>query len=191
MFCTVKPIHSLMPSATPLAVRQLVIDLFTAEVSKSEIARRLELSRSTVIAIIRRYEVNGESGLEPTYYNCGPSGPRTDAFLVRAYCCLKRWHSGWGYDRISSLIISKYNSMMLPDRRTVYRWWNTRGLVKSKAKGPPVDHPWAKTLHEGWQVDAKEKMTTADGERCCWFNIVDEASGTVVAPPVFPPQEYR
>lgn len=175
-----------MPIATAFPIRELVVTRYREGVAKSHIAKQLGLSRGTVTTLIKRYESGGQEGLVPNYAACGRRVDRSEDFIFRAYQCLKTWHPGYGYDRISSQISTKRPGLKLPDRRTVYRWWNAKGLVIKRLKTRGRSAPWTKELHEGWQVDAKEKMKLADGSRCCWLNIVDEGSGTVVDPPVFP-----
>lgn len=170
---------------TPIAIRKLIIDLHIKGVSKSEISRRLEVSRTTVISLIKRFKDLGDAGLLPSYHRSGNRGLRFTSLLVRSYHCLKCWHPAWGYDKISSLIRIKHPDWRLPDRRTVYRWWNRAKLVTPRSKNIPPPRPWASTLHDGWQIDAKEAIKLATGQRCCWLNIIDERSGTVITPRVF------
>ena len=47
---------------------------------------------------------------------------------------------------------------------------------------PPLGSPrWAKSVHEVWQIDAKEKVLLANGERVCWLSIGDEKSRAALA----------
>ena len=75
--------------------------------------------------------------------------------------------------------------MELPNVRTFYRWFHWNKQIRSKSKVPKQQAQWARHLHQGWQIDAKEEMQTLDGQKSCWLNIVDEHSGTVIDPPVF------
>ena len=79
----------------------------------------------------------------------------------------------------------KTSSITLRNNRTV-------GIKNIKPnKAPKEQARWAKHLHEGWQIDAKEEILTANGYKNCWLNIVDEHSGTVIDPPVFPLQKDK
>ena len=174
-----------MPRPHSISVRHSIITLRSRAHSMPDIALRLGISLSSVKTILSRHASEGHDGLLTRYHNCGKAGERADAAVVRYFVCLRKWHPNWGYDKIRSLILSKYPLLKLPDRRTVYRWWHKRELVKVKSKLPKEEKYWAGSLHDCWQVDAKEVMTLANGQRCCWLNIVDEKSGMVIDPPVF------
>ena len=175
-----------MPLATPIEIRKLVIRYNKDGVSKSEIARRLALNRQTVRSIISRFAEHGDAGLLPRYDRCGPKEILTSSLIYRSFCALRRWHPKRGYDYIRSEIMAKYPTIKPPDRRTVYRWWHQLGLVEARTTLPRLADRSTNLLHHTWQVDAKEKMKTKNGNRCCWLNIVDEGSGMVICPPVFP-----
>lgn len=175
-----------MPRPLPLSTRQAIIALRQRHHSQPEIACQLEVSLSSVKSIIRRYAESGEAGLQPNYDNCGPHSPTTCARQVRMFCALKTWHPGWGYDKIGSLIQAKHPSMRLANRRTVYRWWHAKDLMRKRSKPPQSAKQWASSPHQIWQIDAKEMMLLKDNQRYCWLNIVDEHTGTVIDPPVFP-----
>lgn len=175
-----------MPRPIPLATRLAVVTLRKRHYSMPEIASRLGVSLSSVKNIMDRYQKLGEAGLGADYSNCGPPTERFPPLTVRYYTALKRWHPSWGYDKISSLILARHSKYALPDRRTVYRWWHKRNLVVVKSCLTTRQKVWAEELHQVWQIDAKEGMKLKDGTKCCWLNIVDEKSGMVVDPPVFP-----
>jgi hypothetical protein len=69
------------------------------------------------------------------------------------------------------------------------QWFRQSGLHKSRSRQPQEEKQWAKSPHEVWQIDAKEEMTTKDGQKNCWLNVKDEFSGAVLDPWVFPPKK--
>lgn len=178
-----------MPRPIPLAVRHTIITLRESGTSQTSIATQTKVSLSTVKTILRRYRDRGKDGLKCDYNRCGPPEIRFDNLVYRQYVCLRKWHPGWGYDKITSLMIAKYGDRKHPDRRTVYRWWRKAGLVLPKSQPPKIKGSWAQQLHQTWQIDAKEKMKTQAEGLHCWLNVVDEYSGMVVDPPVFSPRE--
>lgn len=178
-----------MPQPTSLSIRHTIITLRNGNCSQAEIAVKTGVSLGTVKTIIKRYREHGESGLTPSYDQCGQRGIVTDAFQVRCYLALRRWHPTWGYDKISSLVAAKYPTLKLADRRTVYRWWHQHRLVQLKSKPPKTEKKRATKPHQVWQIDAKEMMHTQADRPHCWLNIVDEFTGMVIDPPVFPPRE--
>lgn len=174
-----------MPTPVSMAIRQSIISQHQEGVSISMIAYNFKVSRGTIYSLIKRYEAQGDEGLQPFYANCGKNRPGSDDFIFRAVRCIKSWHSGWGAEKIHAEMLRMRPELNLPGIRTFYRWfrWNEQTVPSTKL--PKVPRQWAKDLHEGWQIDAKEEMCIADGSKQCWLNITDEHSGTVIDPPVF------
>lgn len=150
------------------------------------IAAETHVSLSSVKNILKCHDKLGAAGLQTNYQQCGPSGIRSDALQVRQYCALKKWHPGYGYDKISSLLLAKYPTIKLVCRRSVYRWWHQRRLLPLRSQPPKPEKVWACRPHQVWQIDAKEMMQIAGEQRHCWLNVVDEYTGGVLDPPVFP-----
>lgn len=178
-----------MPRPIPLAIRQTIVTLRQRGYSQPKIADQIDVSLSSVKTILRRFRDEGQAGLETRYHRCGQQQINFDQFTYRCYKALRIWHPGWGYDKISSIISNKYGTIQLPDRRTVYRWWKALGLVQSKTKPPRSAKAWAVKAHDIWQIDAKEMMHIDSDQPHCWLNIVDEFTGGVIDPPVFPPRK--
>ncbi|MEM6804971.1 MAG: hypothetical protein AAF696_26475, partial [Bacteroidota bacterium] len=139
----------------------------------------------------KREAKDGASGLIPNYANCGKARPTEDQFIYRAVRCMRTWHKDWGAEKIHAELLMMRPDLVLPHYRTFTRWfhWNDRLSPKLRSILPHPKDRQARYLHEGWQVDAKEEMLLADGTRCCWLNITDEYSGTVIDPIVFPLKE--
>ena len=178
-----------MGQSTPMSLRRSVIAQFQKGKSKTQIAQNFGLNRGTVHTLVQRFESEGEQGLKPLYENCGRERPDETDFIYRAVRSMKTWHPGWGGEKIHAEISRMRPSLKLPSVRTFYRWFHWNDQVKPSSKVPRQPAQWAKRIHEGWQVDAKEEMRTTDGTKQCWLNIIDEHSGTVIDPTVFPLQE--
>lgn len=180
-----------MSLALSMVKRQEILSLHKQGISKRQISKTLQISRTTVHTLLSRYESEGEAGLKARYGNCGKSRRSDSDFIYRAVRCMKSWHPSWGGDKIHAELSRLRPELELPSVRTMYRWWHWNNQIKtgSNSKLPPSDSKWASELHEGWQIDAKEEIKIADKSKECWLNIKDEHSGTVVGPPVFPPQE--
>ena len=174
-----------------MAIRQSVISQYKKEIAKSRIACNLKIGRTTVHSIISKYEQEGEKGLIPKYDNCGKPRPQSSDFIFRSIRCMRTWHPSWGGDKIRSKMLQLRPHLDLPEVRTFYRWFHWNKQIDPKSKAPKEQARWAKHLHEGWQIDAKEEILTANGYKNCWLNIVDEHSGTVIDPPVFPLQKDK
>ena len=175
-----------MGHAIPMAIRQNIIAHYKKGQSISSIARDFKVSRGTVYSFVNRYEQQGLKGLKPLYDHCGKSYPGVEDFIFRAVRCMRAWHPNWGADKICAEILRMRPTLEIPTVRTCYRWFKHNGQTPNLSKLPGLPRQWAKQLHEGWQIDAKEEIRIADGSKCCWLNIIDERSGTVIDPPVFP-----
>ena len=180
-----------MPQAISMAVRQSIVNDYNRGIKVSTLTRAYAVSKTTIYELVKRHKANGNAGLKTSYSNCGKSRPTPKDFIYRAVRCLRTWHPGWGADKIHAEMLYMRPDLQLPHYRTFYRWFHWNGQLSTHPKStlPANVHKWAKHLHEIWQVDAKEEMMTTDGQKQCWLNITDEFSGTVIDPPVFPPQK--
>lgn len=170
-----------------IAKRQSILACHKAGATVSSLSQTFRVSRTTIYTLLNRIKSQGSDGLLPNYTNCGKSRPGPEEFVFRAVRCLRTWHPSWGAEKIRAEMQRMRPELKIPHYRTLHRWfhWNAQievSLNSSLPKSKPTD---AKTLHEGWQIDAKEEMLIGDGTRNCWLNITDEYSGTVINPPVF------
>lgn len=173
-----------MRKPLPMALRQLIVSRYKKGEKITRLSRHYEVSRSTIYTLIKRDKT---SGLEPLYENCGKIRPSSKSFIFRAVKCMRTWHPDWGAEKIRAEMHQMRPKLKLPHYRTFNRWfhWNKQMKISFKSILPKFNIKQAKRLHECWQIDAKEELKTADGNKQCWLNIVDEYSGTVIAPPVF------
>lgn len=178
-----------MAEPTPMAIRKNIITQYERGTSVSSIASNFDVSRGTVYSLIKRYQCKGAEGLRPHYDNCGKPRPSSRHFIFRVVRCMKTWHPGWGAEKIHAEILRLRPGVVLPHPRTFYRWFQWNGQTVASTQLPKSSSQWAKKVHEGWQIDAKEEIVIGDGSKQCWLNITDEKSGAVISPPVFPPQE--
>lgn len=174
-----------MGRATDIVLRQKIVSSYKKGVRISELSRTYNVSRGSIYSYIKLYDASGETGLKPSYFNCGRKSLTASNLVYRIVRCFRTWHPNWGADKIRAEILRLRPNMSLPKVRTIHRWLVRNGQVKRRTKLPSDHKKWAKSLHEGWQVDAKEDMKVADASKNCWLNIVDEHSGTVISPPVF------
>lgn len=180
-----------MPQPISMAIRQSIVNACKKGQSISSLSRIHKVSRQSIYDLLRRYKAEGEAGLVCNYDNCGKLRPDASSFVYRAVRCMRTWHPTWGAQKIHAEMLYMRPSLELPHYRSFNRWfhWNGQLSIKPKSILPSSIHKWSKYLHEIWQVDAKEEMTTADGQKQCWLNITDEFSGAIIDPPVFFPQE--
>jgi transposase len=178
-----------MPCPLPLAIRHQIVQQYSKGHSLIAISEDNHLSYSTVCNICNRYKEQGAKGLQPRYEHCGR--PRSSTTLIqRASLWLKRLHPGWGATLIRTVLKMRYRRASLPCERTLQRWFHAAGLYKAKTTFPLPATPWARRVHDIWQVDAKEKLHLSSGQKACYLTMVDEKSGCLLKAVVFPPLSY-
>ena len=177
-----------MARATPIAVRQCIVEQYKAGKSVIELSRTHHVSRGSIYSFIRREQQDGKKGLLPRYHNCGTARPGAQELVYRAVRCFRTWHPGWGAEKIRAELVRLRPDLHVPHYRTINRWlhWNGQLETPLRSQPPPSPVRQSSALHQGWQIDAKEELRLADGSRNCWLNITDEHSGTVISPAVFP-----
>ena len=178
-----------MPKAIDMALRRTIVEARLRGKTLTELAAKYQVSYATVQSLCAKYSEQGEAGLKPRYDRCGKQRPDGKDFVFRAVRCFRHWHPLWGAEKIRTEISLLRPGLQLPATRTIQQWFHYTGQAKKRDRTPRNTPSWANSVHEGWQVDAKEEMRTRDGVKNCWLNIMDEYSGAIIDPPVFPPQD--
>jgi transposase InsO family protein len=59
---------------------------------------------------------------------------------------------------------------------------------EKKARQPKADRltPWTREVHHTWQIDGKEHVCLANGDKVSWLNVADEGSGSLLSNRVNP-----
>lgn len=176
-----------MPAAHPIPIRKEIVDRRSRGETFRHIAREMRLSYDSVRAIWRHWERHGK--LAPNYDACRQTGPRKPRAVVERALQMKREHRRWGAGLIRLLLSDEVEAHELPSERTLQRWFRQAGV----GRAPATQHrtPYVKRgqdVHDVWAVDAKEKITLADGSQASWMTISDEASGAILHVEAFPPQ---
>lgn len=175
-----------MPRSKDMGLRLRIIEGHQKGQSLRDLAFEHGISYVTVQMLCIRYNTSGVEGLKPRYGHCGKRRPDSRDMSYRAVRCYKTWHPTWGAQKIRTELLLKDPDLKLPGIRTLQNWFHSNGQTTRRSKQPRTEAHWAKSVHEVWQIDAKEEMQTLDGRKNCWLNIKDERSGAVIEPPVFP-----
>ncbi|MDZ7934155.1 MAG: hypothetical protein U5M51_04140 [Emticicia sp.] len=117
-----------MGQATPLAIRQSIVELRKSGKKHYEISQDVNIPLSTVNSIWGQYQRLGEVGLATNYANCGIKTKRSDALMYRATLWLKRHHSTWGAGRIRVELLTRYDKSIVPSERTMQRWFKGKKI---------------------------------------------------------------
>jgi transposase len=183
-----------MPVPLSLRVREQIIEQKSKGVSLLDISLNLHVSYCTVRNICKRFQTYGTQRLAADYKHCGrPASSNPADVCYRAALWLKRLHPGWGAAFINLQLRQRYGQCTgaVSSERTLQRWFKAKGLNRAKSQLCCSQPLWAKQEHEVWQIDAKEKLCLASGDKACYLTIVDEKSGCLLKTGVFPLQAYQ
>ena len=97
----------------------------------------------------------------------------------------KENHPNWGAGFILVKLETDIPNTALPSERRLQQIFKSKNLQPKKSKPPRGKAKWAKKAFDRVQVDAKERLKTADGQDCCYLNFTDEATGSVLDAFVF------
>ena len=166
--------------------RHRIIKLRQEGLSLKAISLEVGASFSAVQSVCARYKADGADGLVPRYSNCGLNRPSSSDLVYRAVRCFRTWHPSWGAGKICAELSRLRPCLEVPSERTLQRWFHWNGQVQKGSHIPKRPVRWAKSTHQGWQIDAKEVVRLQDGSENSWLSIIDEHSGGIIDAGVFP-----
>lgn len=177
-----------MGQPTHLPIRERISSLRAEGHTFKYIAQEVGLSFWTVRQLLRRAVKRGILGNAPDYAACGGGGRlRSEYFLFRVCCWLKRRHPTWGAPLIHLALSRRYGGKrQIPSICQMQRWFRQQGLNQPRPRKGEVRAGRAEAVHECWQVDAKERLVLANGQVCCYLSVVDEYSGAALGARLFP-----
>lgn len=178
-----------MPCAIALPLRQQLVQRAQQGQSLRQIAADLGLAYRTVRGLWRRYRERGDAGLTPDYARCGRAGVRFAPALQDAALTYKREHPRWGAPLIRHLLTQDFPQQPVPGVRTLQTWFRQAGLATPRARTPTAPRERGRVAHAVWQLDAKEEIPLANGQRVVVFAVSDEATGAVLSAATFPPAQ--
>ena len=181
-----------MGQAISPRIRLAVNEAFEQEsLSYIELSSRFDLSYNTVRSICRNYVSDGHISLFADYSRCGRQVSDEAERSYRFVRLLKHLHPRWGIRFILTQIRMKYPDLFLQsDRHYQRRIRADRSpLTMPSVKHPPKLHgDIPRTVHDEWQIDAKERITLPNGSQCCYLNITDTVSHALLKAKSFPPR---
>jgi hypothetical protein len=175
-----------MPKAIPPAIRRQIVERHTAGESLRQISREMKMPYESLRKVWRVYRLEGR--LQANYVACGMKGVKANRRVYRAAIWLKRWHPSWGAGLIRQIIQDKWAAERVPDKRSLQRWFVQAGVqVKPATKLGQARQGRGKAAHNIWEMDSREAIVLANGDKVSWLLVSDEASGAVLGGTVFPP----
>jgi hypothetical protein len=177
-----------MGQAKDVSLRGRVIESWRKGARYQELACTYGLHYNTVRTWCLRWKEDNTGGLAPRYARCGRRVCLSDDLAFRFVRMVAHRHKDWGIPYILCRIRHDYPDLALKSirhyQRGIRRTKETTGLMLEPAK-QPVER--ARTAHEVWQIDAKERIVLRNGEEVCYLNITDEKTSAILAARAFPP----
>jgi transposase InsO family protein len=164
--------------------RKRLIQLWERGTTISELARVFGISRPTVYATIRRWDEDGETGLEDRS-RAPHSNPRqTDHAVIAALLTLKDRYPDWGADKLVELLSGDGITLSAFTARDILK---RNGRVRSRRKRPPIWSPAAPPrvvvpgVGHSMSADHKGAFRLGNGRYCHPLTIADPASRYIFA----------
>jgi Homeodomain-like domain len=177
-----------MPRPIPMPLRHAILRRWHKGQSVSTIADAIGLVPRTVRHLVRRFQLQGDSAVAASYHHAETPEPRGSTALFQIAMQLRQEHPTWGAGLIRVILRLDKASSSPPSERTLQRWFRRYGVAPAPVgRHPSRSDRRAQAPHEIWQMDAKEQIRLATGERVSWLRVVDECSGAVLWTAVFPP----
>lgn len=176
-----------MPKPIPVAIRRQIVERREQGERLNRLAEDLSMPYESVRKVWRLYRREGR--IHPNYHACGKRGVKASQRVYRAAIWLKRQHPTWGAPLIRQVIHDKWTDEKVPHERSLQRWFVQAGLVVKKAKVEGQARLGrGKAPHNIWEMDSREAIQLANGEKVSWLLVSDEASGAILSGEVFPPR---
>lgn len=179
-----------MGQAKSASLRLQIVTARGQGLSYSELCQRFKVNYHTVRTLCLRYEAIGQSALRPDYSKCGRPVKAEHEKCFRLVRLIKHLHPLWGVPLIVARIKESYPNLSMQSVRHYQRKLNLATNKVPKAslpKKPTQDRP--RQAHDEWEVDAKERIDFADGQKACFLNITDAKTNALLKAKVFPPLE--
>lgn len=169
-----------------MSLAQLVVTAVVVEKRpKAEVARDYHVARSWIYELLRRYERDGEAGLEPRSRRPYSSPHQTDRDLEDEIITLRKDLADLGLDAGAATIavhLERRHSTN-PSTSTIWRILARRGFITPQPNKRPkssytrfeADQP-----NERWQADTTH-WQLADGRDIEILNIIDDHSRLAIA----------
>ena len=175
-----------MPKPIPVAIRRQIVERHQSGEKLVQIARRLQMPYESVRNVWRLYRKEGR--IQPNYAACGKQGVRCSQRVYRAARWLKRSHPTWGAGLIRQVIVDKWPRDYVPCVRSLQRWFRQSGIHSPRSKRAYQPRKGrGKAPHNVWEMDSREQIELASGQKVTWLLNSDEASGAILSAEVFPP----
>jgi putative transposase len=162
------------------AVR-FVTACLAGEETMSELCRGFGISRQWGYELVRRYQAEGWSGLEPRSRAPHRPGQAMAAELADAIVELREAHPRWGPKKLKVLLKRQAPETAWPAASSIGDLLRREGLVRPRRRRRtrlPLTQPFAPVTapNDLWGIDFKGWFRTGDGVRCDPLTLSDADS---------------
>ncbi len=162
----------------------------------TELSNKYSISRPTVYKWLRRYETQGNKGLEDQSRRPLKSPRQTNAQIIELIVKEKLKNRHRGPKKIWHQLKRQYPAMVLPVVSTIGEWLKKHGLVTRRirrSRVPPYTQPFqgCNKPNAVWSVDYKGQFHTRTGQMCYPLTISDNYSRYLLACQALPGPRYR
>ena len=161
--------------------KSFLADYVSGDWSMSELCRMYGISRPTGYAVLERFALHGESGLEERSHAPLRHPNQTAASVEQLVLALRRKHPLWGPRPLKKLLEDRYPDQAIPAASTIGTILTREGLTRHRRKRRRVE-PYRQPFvaveqpNDEWACDFKGWIRTADGERIDPLTVSDSAS---------------
>jgi len=158
-------------------VSQVQLGLF----GMSELCERYGVSRKTGYKWMKRFEAEGEAGLEARSRAPQRSPGRTAEVVVKAIVEVRKKHPRWGPRKILEVLRRARPELELPSASTAGEWLRRAGLVQGRGRRSRWEHPGRPVgevtgPNQVWTADFKGQFRMRDGVYCYPLTVMDRYS---------------
>jgi transposase InsO family protein len=159
--------------------KQFVAEQATGEWTMTDLCRAHGITRPTGYALLHRYQLEGEAGLEERSRAPQRHPNQTPAEIEAEVLALRRKHPRWGPRTLKKLL--EDGGIASPAASTIGELLDREGLTKHRVKRrrvEPYRRPFVSVTepNDEWAGDFKGWVRTGDGERIDPLTISDTCS---------------
>lgn len=147
--------------------------------SLTELCREYGISRQTGHKTLSRYRDGGESALLDKSRAPHHIPHKTDAWVERELCELRRRHPSWGPKKLKPVFEERHPGWLAPSETTLGDILNRNGLVKAKPRRsrsrPPHQAPVVRSEcpNDLWTTDYKGEFLLGNRQYCYPLTTMD------------------
>jgi putative transposase len=146
-----------------------------------ELCERYGVSRKTGYKWVKRFEEEGEGGLEERSRAPQRRPGRTVDEVVEAIVAVRKKHPRWGPRKILEVLREGEPKLELPAASTAGEWLRRAGLVERRKRRARWQHPGrpvgeATGPNQIWTADFKGQFRMRDGVYCYPLTVMDRYS---------------